>query len=301
VNVDLVAAFDNIGPIFDAMQEHEDAWKNTLEGWTTDPYGPRVDVRKDFIGNMSNRLTLITAYDTPINENSERSIFAVEAKDEQALAKTLEKWMKHERNVKRREIGSYVVWERTSNAPAVEVQPIEIKGFSKSKSSRNKANTPKRTRERVIPDAAVTVALGHLMLASDINYLSEVLEGFAQRERLASSADYQQVTEALNKLMPGDRCGWAFGRGDEEVRPMYELIRENRMPESKSMLGKMLNNVLTTDADYKAGRPRKQKVDGSTLPEFEAVRRYFGPHGRVIRSEKDGWFVTGAVLNKEAP
>jgi hypothetical protein len=46
---------------------------------------------------------------------------------------------------------------------------------------------------------------------------------------------------------------------------------------------------------------RKQRVDGSKLPNFEAVRRYFGPAGRVMRSEKDGWFMSGAVLNKEAP
>ncbi len=55
MNASLVDAFDNIGPLFDAVQEHEDAWKNTLEGWTTDPYGPQVDVRKEFIGNLTNR------------------------------------------------------------------------------------------------------------------------------------------------------------------------------------------------------------------------------------------------------
>ena len=65
------------------------------------------------------------------------------------------------------------------------------------------------------------------------------------------------------------------------------------MPESKSMLGKLLNNMFTTEAERKAGTPRKQKIDGATLPDFEAVRRYFGPHGRVVRSEKDGWFITG--------
>jgi hypothetical protein len=139
------------------------------------------------------------------------------------------------------------------------------------------------------------------MMASDIDYLTEILGGFAQRDRLASSADYQQLTEALNKLAPGDRCGWAFGRGDEEMRPMYEMVRQNRMPESKSMVGKLLNNVLTTEADRKAGKPRTQRVDGLLLPEFEAVRRYFGPHGRVVRSDLDGWFMTGAIMHTEAP
>ena len=43
---------------------------------------------------MGNRVTVMSGYDTPITENSERSMFAIEAKNEKELAKTLEKWMK---------------------------------------------------------------------------------------------------------------------------------------------------------------------------------------------------------------
>jgi hypothetical protein len=300
MNASLIDAFDNIGPLFDAVQEHEDAWKNTLEGWTTDPYGPQVDVRKEFIGNLTNRISVVTNYDTPITEDSERSVFAIEAKNEAALAKTLEKWMKNERDVKRREIGQYVIWERVAKANAVVEPEVEVPGFSTSRSKKNPKNA-KKDHERVLPNSAVTVALGHLMMASDVAYLTEVLEGFAQRERLASSPDYKQLSAVMDKLAPGERSGWGFGRGDEEVRPVFEMIRKNRMPESKSMLGKMLNNMLTTDADRKSGSPRKQRVDGSSLPEFESVRRYFGPHADVVRSEKDGWFITAAVLNTDAP
>ena len=118
---------------------------------------------------------------------------------------------------------------------------------------------------------------------------------------LASSSDYQQVLATLNQLAPGPRSLWLFGRMDEEVRPTFELIRQGKMPEAKTMLGKTLNNMLTTEVERTEGILRKQRVDGSSLPEFETVRRYFGPAGHVVRSEKDGWFITGAVLNKEAP
>jgi hypothetical protein len=118
---------------------------------------------------------------------------------------------------------------------------------------------------------------------------------------LASSIDYQQVLAAVNKLAPGPRSVFVFARMDEEVRPTFELIRTGKMPEAKTMLGKALNNMLTTEVERSEGQLRKQRVDGSTLPSFEAVRRYFGPAGRVVRSEQDGWFVTGAILNKEAP
>jgi hypothetical protein len=62
---------------------------------------------------MNNRVSLLTDYNTPITTESERSLFAVEAKDEKALAKTLEKWMSREPDVNRHVVGAYVIWERT--------------------------------------------------------------------------------------------------------------------------------------------------------------------------------------------
>jgi hypothetical protein len=155
--------------------------------------------------------------------------------------------------------------------------------------------------EPVLPNSAVCVALGHMLMASDIEYLREILEGFGQRERLASSADYAQVVEAMDRVAAGPRSVWSFGRTDEEFRPTYELIRQGKMPEAETMLGKFLNNMLTTEVEREEGTIRKQRIDGSRLPNFEAVRRYLGPAGRTIRSDKDGWLVTAALLNKEAP
>jgi hypothetical protein len=301
-NMKLTDAFDNVGPLVDAIQDHEDAWKNSLDGWKNDPYGQQVDVRKEFIENMNNRVTVMSSYDTPISEESERAIFAIEAKDEKALAKTLEKWMakESEKDVKRHQVGQYVIYERVANETA---EPdVEVPGFSQNRTgSDEKSVNEKRRRERVLPNSAVTVALGHLMKASDFKYLSEILEGFGQRERLASSADYKQMEEVMNKVAPGERSGYHFGRSDEEFRPAFDLIRQGKMPQSKSMLGKLLNKFLTTEDEKKQGVPRHQRVNGANLPEFEVVRRYFGPHAAVVRSDKDGWFVTSVLLNKEAP
>ena len=120
-------------------------------------------------------------------------------------------------------------------------------------------------------------------------YLEEILEGFGQRERLASSADYEQMDEVMNKLAPGERSGWAFGRSDEEFRPMFDLIRQGRMPESKSMLGKLLNKILTTEAE-KSWHAAEADDRRRNLPDFEAVRRYFGPHA-PRRPQRKRWLV----------
>lgn len=44
-----------------------------------------------------------------------------------------------------------------------------------------------------------------------------------------------------------------FSRTDEEYRPVYELFRAGRMPESETMFGKLLNMLL---GDNRSGVPR---------------------------------------------
>jgi hypothetical protein len=301
-NIRVMDAFDHVGPVFDALQDHEDAWKNTLEGWKNDPYGQQVDVRKEFIANMNDRVTVMSSYDMPITEESERSVFAIEAKNEAALAKTLERWMAKEPDVVKHQVDQYVIYEHVEKANAESEPDVEVPGFSPVRTgSDEKTTNAKKRKERVLPNSAVTVALGHMMMASDVNYLTEILQSVGRHERLASSADYQQMTEVMNRLAPGERSGWIFGRSDEELRPTFDLIREGKMPQSKSMLGKLLNKMLTTADEEKQGTPRRQRVNGANLPDFEMVRRYFGPHASVVKSEKDGWFITAALLNKEAP
>jgi hypothetical protein len=298
VNIELANAFEHFGTLFDAVQGRKNAWANTLEGWQKDPFGPQVDVREDFVGNLGNRLTVITNYTVPITPGSEQSIVAIEVTDEAKLSAALAKWMKKEHAVLR-EFGQYAIWERLPPEQEVQGIGVNLPGFGGLGDDNVGKQDKERERERVIPNSAVCVALGHLMMASDIDYLKSVLAGFGQHERLAGGIDYQYVTSALEAIAPAPHSGWSFGHTDEEFRPTFELIRQGKMPQSKTMLGKALNNLLTTDVEREEGVLRKQRIDGSRLPSFEAVRRYFGPAGRALRSDKDGWVFVDAVLKKD--
>ena len=48
------------------------------------------------------------------------------------------------------------------------------------------------------------------------------------------------------------------------------------------------------------GELREQQIDGTELPDYDAVRRYLGPAGFYIRTLEDGWMATGALLSKQA-
>jgi hypothetical protein len=52
--------------------------------------------------------------------------------------------------------------------------------------------------------------------------------------------------------------------------------------------------------DGKPGTVRAQKIDGSTLPEFDVVRRYFGTTGVVMETKSQGWYIVGLVLPRSA-
>jgi hypothetical protein len=299
-NVDVLNAFDHFGTLFDAIEGHKDAFKTSMEGIEQDAYGPRVNVRDELVAHMGSRISLVTDYSMPISVNSERSLIAIEAKEEAKLADTIQRIMEKEPDIERREFGNFVIWERVPEDVSIQELSIDAPGLTPLSIDEPAAEDDSE-EEHVLPNSAVCVAYGQLMIASDIKYLEYLLQGFGQREMLVNSGDYEMVSARMEQLAPGPRCGWSFVRTDEAFRPTYELIRQGRMPESKTMFGKFLNRMLTTEVEKEEGVLRKQKLDGSELPSFEAVRRYFGPAGRVLKSDADGWLLTGTVLNKEAP
>ena len=92
--------------------------------------------------------------------------------------------------------------------------------------------------------------------------------------------------------------GGAAGRGSSTVGRAVQLCLRNIGGQrvgttSKSVFGQLLNGML---GDGKPGSVREQRLDGSTLPEFELVRRYFGTTGMGMETRADGWYVVGAVL-----
>jgi hypothetical protein len=117
-------------------------------------------------------------------------------------------------------------------------------------------------------------------------------------EKLNAATDFAEVEAALNRLLNGPTSVRCFRRSDEAYRPSYELLRQGKMPESETLLGRLLNRLLTPPEDEEEGILRKQKIDGRQLPPFETVRRYFSPGGTVVRSLLDGWVVVGATLTK---
>ena len=298
--IDISNAFQNLGPLADEYIGEPGAWNDVLEGIREDKHGPQVDLEIELIDQLGSQVTIVTDFEMPITTTSERILIAIEVKDEAAVAKAIERLLEADDTVVLRSIPgreSLKIWEKLP--PKEKPLMISLDAIPSLPGEDPLAPEPTEEDEEgpdVFPNAAITVANGQLYISSHLDFLVDILEKREERDTLATAVDFQVISQKLEEL--GDeRCAGVFSRTDKEYRATYELIRQNKMPESETMLGRMLNTIFGAG---KKGVLRKQEVDGSKLPEFDFVRRHLGTAGGFAVSEENGWFLKGFMLSKEA-
>jgi hypothetical protein len=288
-------------PVLKITREMIGLWEEALEGLRTQESGPHIDLRKEFIVHLGQRVTMLSDYELPITTTSERLLFAVEIKDEKAVAAAVEKLMKSDPPPKKSEEFGCVIWEAaapeetdTIAPPVVAVPSLNIRN------EESKSEAPPEKAQRLLPHLTVTVADGHLLAASHREFLLKVLKQLKSKDErtwLGRSADYQTILGEIDKSGVQAKCIQLFSRVDEEFRPTYELIRQGKMPEAETILARVINTFST---EGRKGELRHQKIEGKNMPEYDVVRHYLGPAAFVGTSEPNGWFFRGFLLTKES-
>lgn len=279
-------------------EKDTDMLEQIIVSLAEDKDGPQVDLRRDLLHHFAERATMVSDCRRPITPESERLMFAIELTNPEAVQRTMDKAFAADPYAERREFHGHVVWEYiTDDAPvAVEALRIEGAGFDPFGAGLHDEPEDSEEEEKILPNFASTVLHGHLLVASHVDILVETLERPLGTDLLADSGDFLHVEDALAKIGAGPSSFRFFSRTDEAYRPTYELIRQGQMPEAKTVLGRLLNRLLGPD---EKGILREQQIDGTKMPEFDAVRRYLGPAGVFVQSEEDGWFVAGCLLSKD--
>ncbi len=282
--------------------EKDDLMEEIIVGLAEDKDGPQVDLRKDLVAHFGERVSLISDCRRPITPDSERLMVAIELTNPEAVSVTIDKAFNADPDAEKREFEGHVIWEIIKDDTPAEVDDVEIAGDIEIFDPFDEGNTPSPAEEdedeeqKILPNSAITVANGHLIVATHVDFIVELLQRPLGTDLLTDAADYQQVQDALAKIGAGSSSFRFFARTDESYRPTYELIRQGKMPEAKTVLGKLLNRFLGPD---EKGILREQQIDGSKMPEFDAVRRYLGPAGMFVQSEENGWYMAGCLLSKE--
>ena len=295
---DLRNAFVTVESLVDDIVGEKGVYDDVIASVKEDPDGPQIDLEKDLVACLGNRVTLITDHATPIGTDSERMVIAVEAIDPARVAATVAKSMSIDPDRAKIDVQGNVAWELIDRSMAIPQLEVELPGGAvphadHDDDAHRRRGKLREREEKLLPHAVVTVAQGHLFVASHRDILERVLATKGDVESLGSATDYALVATELNRLLPGKASTRSFTREDEAIRPAFEMLRQGSMPKSKSLTGQLLNGIL---GDGKPGTVRTQRLDGSTLPDFEMVRRYFGTVGVGMQSLPEGWYVTGVSL-----
>ena len=97
------------------------------------------------------------------------------------------------------------------------------------------------------------------------------------------------------KLGVKQQSSRSFAWTDRGVQPTYELIRQGKMPQSDSLLGRTLNSM----AGARARRPPAAAADRrQQAARLRLVRKSLGPSTAAMTSEENGWFIKGVLLTK---
>ena len=293
-NWEMTEAFDAIKWLVDELAGDE-IFDEVVKSIKLDPAGPQIDLRSEFVHQFANRATFVSDYRLPVTPESERFMVAIKLRNSNIVQRTVNQAMEHDTQAIKREFAGHVIWEIVNDdegddgiaGPVIDGPPGLIP----------LGNDPDEDEELgALPNSAVCVARDHLIISSHVDYIRDMLTDISEVDTLAEAADYQMVNNALTKLGAGSDSYRIFGRMDEAYRPTYELIRQGKMPESKTIFGKVLNRFLGPEEEDVA---RKQQIDGTKLPDYQVVRRYFGPTGMYVKTEDSGWFVTGCLLSKD--
>ncbi|MFM1995728.1 MAG: hypothetical protein RLZZ111_115 [Planctomycetota bacterium] len=296
---DLRNAFVSAETLVDDIVGEKGVYDDVIASVKEDPDGPQIDLEKDLVAGLGSRLTVITDHATPITTESDRLVIAIEAVDPARVAATVAKSMSIDPDMAKIDVHGNVAWELIDRSMAIPQLEVETPGgavaHADDDTQRRRAKLRER-EEKMLPHSVVTVAHGHLFVASHRDILERVL-ATAGSEPLAGAADFTLVSTELDRLLPGKAATRSFTREEDAVRPTYELLRQGSMPKSKSLTGQLLNGLL---GDGKPGTVRTQRLDGSALPEFDLIRKYFGVVGVGMQSVPDGWYISGVTVPRAA-
>ncbi len=320
LNWEIKSAFEKFSTLFDELfgEGSEGTFNDTIDSVRDDPNGPGIDIRKDLVGHLGNRALVVTDYKLPITPSSERFVFAAETTNEAALAAAVQKSLETDDNVIKRVYKDYIIWEMKAEDDSVAAVIVErpdeqIGGGSAAAHSVTISDTPepKKAGERIrarigeegeepvqLPNAAVAVARGHLLVASHVDFMEKVLAGADERDRLENDDAYKRVNAELTKLGATEVCVRNFTRADEQFRITYDLFKAGKLPESETILAQIIRSAQEEQPD---GTARKAELDGSKLPDYQVARRYLGIGGTYAATEENGWIVVGFLFRKDIP
>ncbi len=256
-HVDIPAAFDHFGPIYDqfAPGGKEGAWQAWLKDLRDDPRGPQVDLRREIIARLQSRVLFFSAPPA----QTDRVLLAIPVIEPEGVKKALRRLFENDEGASVKKVLDHEVWV---------VEAL----------SRKKGQTPAHT--------AYCVANDLLCVSNQFEVMQSVLKS-ETTPQLVASEEYRRVARELERLTPpGARlASQAFLRPELDYRTVYEAARREKLSDLESFHARLAVILASSSEEL-----------FTKLPPFTAIAGYFKPAGSMGLLHDDGWEFLGFSL-----
>ncbi len=222
-NLDIKAAEANFEPLFNQLfgEGEPNVWTDVKESLRDDPNGPGLDIVKDLIAHLGNRMTMVKDYTSPTTLDCERSCLIIEVANQAELAKSIQKSMEPDPNVRKHDFEGNVIWEMLEEeieGPEVEIEAVKPKAGAADKVGEKLEEELAAGDGGLMPRSSVSVANGHLFVATSLPFLQKLLSKREAAESLATAPEYAAVSAEIDRLYTGPQSFRFFTRIDEVIR-----------------------------------------------------------------------------------
>ena len=255
---DLDAAWDGLTGLLDQYAPGVlDQVKQGLAG----PNGEGIDIERDVIGPLGDRITIVTDFKKPITEKSQRVLLAIALEDGAAFQETLNK----------------VFQLVGSNPDSRTFQGATIYDFDIPAEFSDQAG--------LTGPISLTIAKDTLFVSSEPSLLEQVLR--PDGPALADSDEYRAVA----KYYPESGTTRTYERPEEQARAFYSMLQSGQLQQALEM-------AAANDPD---APDFGKVLDPAILPDFDVVKKYLAPSGGFGAMSSNGASFTQFTIKKAQP
>lgn len=225
-----------------------------------DPNNPLLNIKTDLIGPLGNRVTLVTDYVVEESTPNPRVLIALELENADKLTELLDRLM-------------------ALAGGALPLETKSVKGntvYTFPLGDLVAAQVPEGQMPFKLGVFGFTITKTHFMLTTHVELLDKCLN--TTDGGLVESDAYKR----LAAKMPASVSLMGVSRDDEQGRASWDYFKSGKLAEairqameSQDEIGAFLGGII--DA-----------LDGSNLPEFEKVAKYFVPSGSYAIMDEKG-------------
>lgn len=275
----------------------DEIFREIIDGILEDPEGPQIDIAKNVLPNLDDRILILTDNTLPAEINSERILGVIRVKDVEAIKLAVRKTMSVEPDASEMDVLPGVeIWRVQRGEGGNEDFNEELFGDLAIEDDEETDEPPPLLDHWAIAviDQGPGSDAAYLMMSSHPEFLIETAKRIQQNpgDGFGGIEEVKSVFDAMKQLGAAEVSFDRIVRTKLSLRVKYQLLRQGRLKESDTLLASLIRRAFE-NAD-EGGEP--DPLNAAKLPPLNQIEKHLPEGGNFIEVTEDGWEMTGFFL-----